>query len=48
MHQLYVDDLIDAATDAARDLGCLDTLKIPVYGDPCDHHYKDDTAVLWQ
>ncbi len=47
MHQLYTDELIDVATNAARDLGCLDKLKILVYGDPNDHYFDDDAVVIW-
>jgi len=47
MHTLYTDDLIDTATNVARDLDCLDKLKILVYGKPEDHYCKDDTAVIW-
>ena len=47
MHTLYTDDLIDTATNVARDLDCLDKLKILVYGKPEDHYCKDDSAVIW-
>ena len=47
MHTLYTDDLIDTATNVARDLDCLDKLKILVYGNPENHYCKDDTAVIW-
>lgn len=47
MHTLYADDLIDTATNVARDLDCLDKLKILVYGKPEDHYCKDDSAVIW-
>jgi len=46
MHQLYVDDLIDAATNVARDLDCLSKLKILVYSNG-KGFCCDDTAVIW-
>lgn len=46
MHQLYVDDLVDDATKAARDLECLSKLKILVYGKAKDF-CCDTSAVIW-
>ncbi len=46
MHQLYSDDLIEAATNAATDLGCKDKLKILVYSDGTGF-CCDDSAVIW-
>lgn len=46
LHQLYVDDLIDTATNVARDLGCLNKLKILVYSDGSGYCCNDE-AVIW-
>jgi DNA repair photolyase len=46
IHHLYVEELIDTATGVARELGCLEKLKILVYGKPKDF-CCDDAAVIW-
>lgn len=45
-HQLYVEDLINTATNAAISRGCLDQLKILVYSDG-DGYNVNDAAVIW-
>lgn len=46
MHQLYVDELVDVAMNVARDLECVERLKILVYADGRGFSC-DDTAVIW-
>ncbi len=46
MHNLYVEDLVDTATEVARELGCFEKLKILVYGNPRSFSC-DDSAVIW-
>jgi DNA repair photolyase len=46
IHQLYVDDLVDDATQADRDLECLSKLKILVYGEE-KNFCCDTSAVIW-
>lgn len=45
-HQLYVEDLINTATNAAVSRGCLDRLKILIYSDG-DGYNVNDAAVIW-
>jgi DNA repair photolyase len=46
MHQIYAYSLIEAATNVAKDLGCLDRLKMLIYNDKRTFT-GDDSAVIW-
>lgn len=46
MHDLYTMDLIDNTTEVARELGCVDKLKILVYSDG-DGFSCEDRCVIW-